>query len=106
MFAERFNDLLKQKGITAYRVAKDCDISQGTMNMYKNGKRIPGKKSLLKMADYLGVSVDYLLGREDSEPTADPAINRLRNLLDQIPPDRYDDAETILRLIIEARKKR
>lgn len=106
MFAERFNEILQKKGLTAYKVAKDCGIAQGQMNEYKNGKRVPGEKYLLKIADYLGVSVDYLLGREDSEPAADPAINRLRNLLDQIPPDRYDDAETILRLIIEAGKKR
>lgn len=106
MFAERFNEILQKKGLTAYKVAKDCGIAQGQMNEYKNGKRVPGEKYLLKIADYLGCSVDYLLGRDSSESASDPGITRLHDLLDQIPPDRYDDAETFLRLIIEAGKKR
>ena len=47
-------------------VAKMTGISQGTMNEYKNGKKLPTIPNLLKIADFLDVSVDYLLGRTDN----------------------------------------
>lgn len=66
MFSAIFVDFLQQKGITAYRVAKETGISQGLMNQYKNGVKTPTVDNLIKIADYLGCSVDSLLGRERS----------------------------------------
>ena len=37
------------------------------MQYYKSGKTLPGAEILLKLADYFGVSTDYLLGREGYE---------------------------------------
>lgn len=67
MFAENFSNILKEKNITAYQVAKNTNISQGLIGAYKSGKKIPGSKNAKKIADYLNVSVDYLLGSEKDE---------------------------------------
>lgn len=66
MFAENFITLLQIKKITAYKVAKDTGISQGLCNEYKNGIKTPTIENLIKIADYLDCSVDYLLGRVDT----------------------------------------
>ena len=66
MFTEIFVRLLQQKEITAYRIAKETGISQGLMNEYKLGKKLPTLQNIQKIADYLGCSVDYLLGRTDN----------------------------------------
>ena len=66
-YSEVFNHLLAQNGVTAYKVAKDLSISQGTMNEYKNGKKTPTVRNLIKIADYFGCSVDYLLGRTNKK---------------------------------------
>lgn len=71
MFTNRLNQLLVDKQITAYKVAKSTGISQGLMNEYKNGVKFPTIQNLIKIADYLGCSVDYLLGR-----TNNPEVNR------------------------------
>ena len=71
MFVERFGDILQNKDITAYRVAKETGISQGLMAEYKKGIKTPTAENLVKIADYLGVSVDYLLCRTDN-----PEINK------------------------------
>ena len=63
MFSEKFNEILTTKRISAYKVAKETGISQGVMNEYKNGKKMPEVKNLIKIADYLNCSTDYLLGR-------------------------------------------
>lgn len=65
MFTDVFMQFIQNRGITPYRVAKETGISQGLMNEYKNGKKLPTLQNLIKIADYLDCSVDYLLGRTD-----------------------------------------
>ena len=69
MFTERFRENLQKQNISAYKIAKDTGISQGLMAEYNRGDKIPTIKNLLKIADYLNCSVDYLLGRTD-EPSS------------------------------------
>ena len=71
MFTEIFVQYIADQNITAYRVAKETGISQGLMNEYKSGKKLPTLQNLLKIADYLNVSIDYLVGRTDK-----PEINK------------------------------
>ena len=71
MFTNIFVEYINVHNITAYQIAKATGISQGLMNEYKNGIKIPTVNNLVKIADYLGVSVDYLLGRTDN-----PVINK------------------------------
>jgi transcriptional regulator with XRE-family HTH domain len=67
---EIFDELIKQKGLSAYKVAKDTGISQTTLSDWKGGRSIPKTDKLQKIADYLGVTLDYLLGNEQKkEPT-------------------------------------
>ena len=66
MFTDVFVQLLQEKRITAYRIAKETGISQGLMNEYKSGKKSPNIQNLVKIADYLDCSIDYLLGRTDN----------------------------------------
>lgn len=73
MFKERFEQLLQSRHLTPYRVAKDLGMSQGLMNEYKNGVKLPSVQNLIKIADQLGCSVDYLLGRADSPEPNTPA---------------------------------
>ncbi len=71
MFDRIFIDFIQSKGITAYKVAKETGISQGQMNEYKNGKRTPTAENLVKIADYLDCSIDFLLGRTKA-PLSEP----------------------------------
>ena len=66
MFTETFVKILREKNITPYQIAKETGISQGLMGDYKNGVKLPGVQNLVKIADYLNCSVDYLLGRTDN----------------------------------------
>lgn len=45
-----------------------ADISFSTYQNYESGKRIPTAEMLIKLADFYGVTTDYLLGRETGEP--------------------------------------
>ena len=66
MFTEIFVTYIQKHNITAYQIAKNTGISQGTMNEYKNGKKMPTIQNLIKISNYIGCSIDYLLGRTDN----------------------------------------
>ena len=55
---EKFETLLNEKGITAYRISKDIGISRSTLYDWKVGRYTPKIDKLKKIADYFGVSVE------------------------------------------------
>ena len=66
----RIKEIRKAKKITAKELAVFVNVAESTMSLYENGKREPDYKTLLKIAEYLDVSIDYLLGKNDTnEPT-------------------------------------
>jgi repressor LexA len=72
LFKDIFVDLLQDRSLSAYRVAKDTGIPQTIVYEWTYGVREPAQLDhLTKLADYLNCSVDYLLGRTDV-----PGINR------------------------------
>ncbi len=67
MFAQRLRELRKNKNITQIEFARQFNIATGTIGMWETGKRQPDYDTLLSIAKYFDVSVDYLLGKEDSQ---------------------------------------
>lgn len=65
---EVFEQLLQKYGVTSYKVAKETGVTQTSLSNWKSGRSTPGTKSLQRIADYFGVTVDYLMtGKEGSE---------------------------------------
>lgn len=62
-FQERLRELRKGKGFTMEKMADELGISSGSISNYENGQRLPDIEVAAKIADYFGVSIDYLLGR-------------------------------------------
>ena len=63
--------LRKQKKKTQLMVQMDTGIEQALLSKYENGLRIPPTETLLLLADYYGVSMDYIMKR-----TENPKINK------------------------------
>lgn len=64
MFWEIFYALCESKNMKPLQVVKELGISAGSTTKWKNGS-VPSGKTLQKLADFFGVSVDYLLGKTD-----------------------------------------
>lgn len=79
---EIFEYLLQTKGVSAYRVSKETGISQVTLSDWKNGKvKCPSADKLQKIADYFGVSVEYLMGKDRATTKEDI---ELQNYLEEL----------------------
>ena len=71
-FGERLKELREAKHLSQVRLAMDLHLSQNSISRYENIEREAGYETLILIADYFHVSLDYLLGRTDnpnSEPT-------------------------------------
>lgn len=62
----RLRELRKEKGLTTTELGEIIGCSNPTITNYERGYRKPDPETLLKLADYFGVSVDYLLGRDEA----------------------------------------
>lgn len=57
---EIFEQLLQKYGVSAYKVAKETGVTQSTLSDWKRGRSTPKTENMKKLADYFGVSIDYL----------------------------------------------
>lgn len=62
-------DLRKRKGLSRQNLADELGISVHTYIKYENESVKPPYETLSKLADFYGVTTDYLLGRETGEPS-------------------------------------
>lgn len=67
-------ELRAEKGISQQQLAKVLGISQQSVNKYENHKIEPDIATLVAIADYFAVSIDYLVGRVDPEDGTDPRL--------------------------------
>lgn len=56
--------LLQKHNVTSYKVGKSIGIGSSTFTNWKNGKSIPKQDKLKRIADYFGVTIEYLMGKE------------------------------------------
>ena len=64
-FKERFNTLVNESGKTTRELAAEIGVSNPLISQWKNGKRTPTIASVIMIAKYFNVSVDWLLGLEE-----------------------------------------
>ena len=62
-FGARLREILKQKGISQEKLKRELPVSSSLIYKWLSGKSNPYPTTLIRLAKYLDVSVDYLLGR-------------------------------------------
>ena len=80
---EIYLKLLREKGLRASDVSKATGIPPSTFTDWKTGRSKPKQEKLEKLAEFFGVSVDYLLGRKSQE---------------EVKPEKTEDDEDIAML--------
>lgn len=91
----RLRQLREERNLYQKEVAAAVGLSRNSITKYEAGERIPSRAALEKLADFYGVSADYLLGRtNDRRRTDSSQAAGWPNL----SPDRRERAEQIVRM--------
>ena len=95
--------LRKSKGATQKELADFLGISRQAYANYENGNREPDNNTLLKLASYFNVSVDYLLGNDTQVDFPTPEEPQLSDsevaLLELFRSVSFEEQELVLRMI-------
>lgn len=70
----RLKELIEKTNTKQRDLCNLTDVAHSTMSQYVNGQREPPINILVKLADYFGVSVDYLIGHDSPPGDASPAV--------------------------------
>lgn len=107
----RINTLLAQKGIQKKDFFSACGITSATFSQWNTGEiKSPRKKSLKRVADFLGVSVEYLLygDGEEKESAPDPktegASEAKKALYDAIDDLTDEQCRKLLPIVLSAKQ--
>lgn len=67
----RLKAMREKRGISQLKLAMDLGLTQNSVSRYESGVREADYKTLVALADYFNVSIDFLLERTDN-----PVVNR------------------------------
>lgn len=70
MISDRIRELRESTGMSARKFAESIGMKYTTYYGYENGSREPGSDFIVMIANYFGVSTDYILGIEQKEKPA------------------------------------
>ena len=67
----RLKELRKSRGYTQISLQMQTGIEQALLSKFETGERVPPTETLIRLADFYNVSIDYILCRTDN-----PTVNR------------------------------
>ena len=71
-----FEQLLQKYGLSAYKVSKETGITQSTLSGWKRGRSTPKSDNMKKIADYFGVTIDYLMTGIEEPPEKESPLTK------------------------------
>ena len=101
---EIFLKLLRESGLRASDVSKATGIPPSTFTDWKTGRSRPKQEKLEKLAEFFNVSVDYLLGRnesEEKEKKEDDDIAMLSRVGSKLSPEQRKKAISVLKAMFD-----
>lgn len=73
----RIKELRKKRKITQIRLSIATEVSQETISAYENGRAEPKMDKLVRIADFLNTTTDYLLERTDNDAPLNEVTNKI-----------------------------
>ena len=110
MFWEIYVDLCNKHNVSPNAVAKELGFSTGTCTWWKKG-RMPQMSALTRIADYFGVTVEYLLGKEEKEAKKEnPSVEEEFKIAlfggkENVSEEKWDQIMSYAKFLIEQDKE-
>ena len=112
-FNERFKELRKSKKLKQWEIAAIFNTDRSTITKWETGKSKPSHDTMITIADYFGVSMDYLLGVSDIReelPNKKESITdelsenkkALHTFAETVPEDKAAMILQVMKSIVEA----
>ena len=64
-FAKRLKELRTDANLSQDKLAKELGLTHTAIGLWEQGKRVPNLDAVILIAQYFGVTIDFLAGLED-----------------------------------------
>ena len=96
--------LRESKKITQTQLGEHIGAKKSAISLWESGKRQPDQETLVRLANFFGVTVDYLLDRNDPHPPAQEKVSadmraEAKELLESMTDEEYERALAMLKLL-------
>ena len=86
-FPQIFSELIEQKpNLSNYKLAKDLGVSQTTIKNWRDGISNPDTAKIVDIANYFGVSIDYLILGKVLSSSFNDLISEDKSIMNARPP--------------------
>lgn len=107
-FSIRLKQVRLSKGISQQKLGDMLGLSKQAINNYESGANTPGHATFIKLADELGVSLDFLTGRSNSKHCSvleEDAHPLLRSIMDKAARLSEEGKEEVVGLVEKVLEK-
>lgn len=101
----RIRYLRNVHNLTLKQLGEAIGLADNTVSQYETGRREPDFATLLKIADYFGVTTDFILGRENTikeEKSPAEAEDPHVLLFSQLSPENQEKAQSYLEFLLSS----
>lgn len=106
MLSEMLKKLRVQKKVTQDYMANLLNIKRQTYSAYERGVSFPDVLALIKIAEFFGVSTDYLLGYKKTDTGAQPNSDEMQSLIEAYSDLSEDELKKVIEYIDFLKSKR
>jgi transcriptional regulator with XRE-family HTH domain len=101
MFGKRLKQLREDNDLRQEDVGKIVNVEKSTVSQWESGKRTPDVETIMKLADYFNVSIDYILGKTDIRtPIETIAAHRSDDPMSELPEEARKSLEEFKEFIL------
>ena len=101
----RINELRKSNGFSQQKLAEILNVHQTAISQWETGRTTPDIELASKMAQIFGVSLEYLLGKDETYSAPPAPRSELYDLIDQMDESEIAELENYVDFILSKKKK-
>lgn len=102
-FGDRIKALREESKLSREELANKINITYSALSKYEVNKRFPDRDTLIKLANYFDVSIDYMLCRTNIKNSEDlpKEVKRVANLFAGVGEAKFEVLEKLLKELLE-----
>lgn len=105
-FRYRLPKLRELRDLSQTDLAERAGMMPAAISQFENGSRTPSFESVVKLANALDISADYLIGRNYEPISVGPTVDKLTRLAEQLPDRELDLLYELARIFSLRNKER
>jgi transcriptional regulator with XRE-family HTH domain len=105
-FGDRLRKTREAKGLSQSELGQKAGLQASAISHFEAGRRSPSFENLIRLADALSVTLDFLLGRETEPRNAGPVAEQLFRSFERMSTEDQESLVQFARVLAEKNKDR